>query len=67
MIVCLCEGMSCRDLRKAVQNGCTTVPDLVRRTRAGSHCAQCKCDLKRIVEEERPRESRSDDEAVIAK
>lgn len=67
MIVCLCEGMSCRELRKAVQNGCSSVPDLVRRTRAGSHCGQCKCDLKRILDEERPVDVRKDDEAVSAK
>ncbi|MEM6930695.1 MAG: (2Fe-2S)-binding protein, partial [Myxococcota bacterium] len=66
--LCLCEGRSDRELRAAVHRGCTTVPDLVRQTGAGSHCGHCKCDLKRLVEEARTaRGDESEPELVIAK
>ncbi|MEO0603556.1 MAG: (2Fe-2S)-binding protein [Myxococcota bacterium] len=68
MILCLCEGRSDRELRAAVHQGCTSVPDLVRQTGAGSHCGNCKCDLKRIVEEAREdREDGSEPQLVVAK
>ena len=53
MILCLCEGASDRKLKTVARQGCATVRDLVMRTGAGSHCGQCKCDLKRIVDEVR--------------
>ncbi len=52
MIVCLCEGLNDTKLRKAIREGCSSVSDLVRCTRAGSHCGACGCDLKRLVAEE---------------
>ncbi len=62
MILCLCEGASDRELRQAVRAGCNSVPDLVRTTGAGSHCGQCKCDLKRIVADARAETPRDGDE-----
>lgn len=53
MIVCLCEGMSDRELRTVVDAGCDSVRELVRQTGVGSHCGQCACELKRIVGEAR--------------
>lgn len=52
MIVCLCEGMNDTALRQVIREGCATVTDIARRTRAGSHCGACGCDLKRLLAEE---------------
>lgn len=52
MIVCLCEGMNDAALREVIRGGCATVTDIARRTRAGSHCGACGCDLKRLLAEE---------------
>ena len=55
MIVCLCEGLNDRQLRAAIDcGGHRTVSALVRETRAGSHCGQCACDLKRLLRERQP-------------
>ena len=49
MIVCLCERVSDRDIRAAVQRGCQTVGDVARVTGAARQCGACACDLKRAV------------------
>ena len=53
MIVCLCEGLSDRELRAAIRRGCGSVPDLARETGAAKHCGSCACDLKRLLAEDR--------------
>lgn len=52
MIICLCEGLSDRDLREVVRNGATSRFELSMRTGAGRCCGSCRCDLKQIVQEE---------------
>jgi len=69
MILCLCEGASDRELREVVRSGCTTVRELVDRTRVGSHCGNCACDLKRLVREAREAAApeRPEPELLVAK
>ncbi len=52
MIVCLCEGLSDRDLREVVRDGATSRYELSLRTGAGRCCGSCRCDLRQIVHEE---------------
>ena len=52
MIVCLCEGVNDRVLREAVRDGACSVGAIARRTRAGTCCGACACDLKRVVKDE---------------
>ena len=41
MIVCVCKGVSDRDLAQAIGNGARSVEDVVQCTRAGSGCGSC--------------------------
>ena len=41
MIVCLCKGVSDRDVRAAIDSGSQTVRDVGRRCRAGTDCGAC--------------------------
>jgi bacterioferritin-associated ferredoxin len=52
VIVCLCEGLSDRDLRQVVRDGCSSRYELSMQTGAGRNCGSCRCDLKQIVREE---------------
>jgi bacterioferritin-associated ferredoxin len=63
VILCLCEGVSDRVLRSAVRDGACSVAALARRTRAGTGCGSCACDLKRLVTEEA---GRADREPVLS-
>jgi nitrite reductase (NADH) large subunit len=48
--VCHCNGVSKGDLCGAVAGGCSSVGEVMDRTRAGKGCGSCKSLVKQIVE-----------------
>jgi len=50
MIICLCEGISDREVRKAAGQGVRTVHELSKRNGAGSGCGVCRRDLRRLID-----------------
>ena len=41
MYVCLCNGVTDRQVREAVTNGCGSVGELTMRTGCGANCGSC--------------------------
>lgn len=41
MYVCICNGVTDRDIRQAAEAGCRSVPELTMRTGAGANCGSC--------------------------
>ena len=41
MYVCICNGVTDRQIREAAAAGCTTVAELTMRTGAGATCGSC--------------------------
>ncbi|GAB6195499.1 (2Fe-2S)-binding protein [Lysobacter xanthus] len=41
MYVCICNGVTDRDIRQAAEAGCRTMTELTMRTGAGSTCGSC--------------------------
>ena len=41
MYVCICNGVTDRQIREAVEAGCDTVAELTMRTGCGSTCGTC--------------------------
>lgn len=41
MYVCICNGVTERDIRDAAQAGCRSVPEMTMRTGAGANCGSC--------------------------
>lgn len=41
MYVCLCNGVTDRDIRQAAESGCRTMSELTMRTGAGANCGSC--------------------------
>ena len=41
MYVCICNGVTDRQIREAVANGCRSVAELTMRTGAGANCGSC--------------------------
>jgi assimilatory nitrate reductase electron transfer subunit len=48
--VCRCAGVSGAAIQGAVQEGCSTVPEVSRATRAGTGCGGCHDDIKGLIE-----------------
>jgi len=42
MIVCVCEGVSDREIRASIQQGATSVNELGRRCKVGLDCGRCR-------------------------
>lgn len=51
MYVCICNGVTDRDIRQAAEAGCRTMPELTMRTGAGSTCGSCIDMATSILEE----------------
>ena len=41
MYVCICTGVTDHDIRKAVEAGCRSMPELTMRTGTGANCGSC--------------------------
>jgi bacterioferritin-associated ferredoxin len=39
--VCICNGVTERDILQAAEAGCRSVPELTMRTGAGANCGSC--------------------------
>jgi bacterioferritin-associated ferredoxin len=59
MIICQCNGVSDRTIRKAIRNGASTHNDIVRTCTAGKACGGCAPAIDEIIEAERARIARS--------
>jgi bacterioferritin-associated ferredoxin len=46
MIVCVCKAVSDKDIRAAVKNGATQLPDLTRELGLGTCCGKCLPEAK---------------------
>jgi bacterioferritin-associated ferredoxin len=52
MLVCHCNGISDRTIRKAVRGGATTARDVAHRTGAGACCGGCTDVVREIIHAE---------------
>ena len=50
MIVCVCRGVSERQVEAVVAEGATTVDQVARACRAGTDCGACRFMVAEIVE-----------------
>jgi nitrite reductase (NADH) large subunit len=55
MIICQCNGVSDRAIRKAVRDGASDRNDVVRACMAGTVCGGCVPAIDEIIEVERER------------
>ena len=51
MLVCHCRGISDRQIKRAVKNGCTSAREVARETGAGMRCGGCRSNVKAVVNE----------------
>jgi bacterioferritin-associated ferredoxin len=53
MYICICNGVTDRDIRQAVEAGCRSVPELTMRTGAGATCGSCLDLAAQLMDEAR--------------
>ncbi|MBB84658.1 MAG: hypothetical protein CL931_12680 [Deltaproteobacteria bacterium] len=51
MLVCHCRGISDRQIKRAVKDGCSSPREVARETGAGMRCGGCRSTVKAIVNE----------------
>jgi len=49
--VCLCNGVTDRQIREAAEAGCRTMPELTMRTGCGATCGSCVAMATQLLEE----------------
>lgn len=54
MYVCLCEAVTDHDIRTAVDNGASSVAEVMLCTRAGTRCGSCRTELAETVAAAQP-------------
>lgn len=56
MYVCLCRGITDRDIHKAIREGANTMADIESRLGAGTGCGGCRDFTTRLLEDAHLRE-----------
>lgn len=57
MYVCLCEGVTDRQIREAVQDGASSMRKLRQQLGVASNCGRCACHAKQLLDEARTHSS----------
>jgi len=52
MLVCHCNGVSDRKIRRVIRDGATTPGEVARATGAGTCCGGCRATVKQLVRAE---------------
>jgi bacterioferritin-associated ferredoxin len=53
MYVCICNGVTERDIRQAAEAGCRSLPELTMRTGCGATCGTCLDTAAELLDEVR--------------
>ena len=51
MYVCLCHGVTDREIREAAENGVSSMRQLGKELGVGSQCGRCACMAREILRE----------------
>ena len=65
MIVCLCQGVSDKKVRRAVAEGATSRKKVTRACGAGAGCGGCHSSIREIIDEHRAASRCEDDQASL--
>jgi bacterioferritin-associated ferredoxin len=58
MYVCLCNGITDRDIRQTIADGASSVEEVMYITGAATRCGSCMSTIAAMVEQEAPRSAR---------
>ncbi|MDG1480730.1 MAG: (2Fe-2S)-binding protein [Myxococcota bacterium] len=55
MIICLCHGVSDREVKSLIEHGTTSVRDIGKKCHAGTDCGSCARTIRRLAQARRDR------------
>jgi bacterioferritin-associated ferredoxin len=58
MYVCLCNGITDRDIRETIAEGASSVEEVMYLTGAATRCGSCRATIAAMVDQEAPRSAR---------
>jgi bacterioferritin-associated ferredoxin len=64
MYVCLCNGLTDRDIRRAADQGCTTVASVYRSLESEVNCGRCVPLAKQLIDQQRDLGNRPQQQAA---
>lgn len=67
MYVCICNGVTDRQIREAADAGCDSVSEMTMRTGAGASCGSCLGLVAELIDEARARRTLSLPVPVLAR
>lgn len=59
MYVCLCLGVTDRDIHETIADGASSVEEVMRCTGAGTRCGSCQDQISDLVEQAQPASRKS--------
>jgi len=59
MIVCICHGVSDRELKSLVADGATNLREIAQGCRAGTDCGSCLRDIRELLVKKRGKNHRA--------
>ena len=65
MIVCLCKGVSCSTVRRAIACGAETLDEVGRACGAGTDCGSCHSEVQHLLRDARDAHAEQSDERVF--
>lgn len=57
MVVCRCERVSERRVKKAIKGGCTSLTEISQATGAGRTCGACHCALEALLADQQSKQA----------
>lgn len=49
-VICRCHKVTEEEIVKAIENGCKTVEDVSKATKAGTGCGNCKSKIQEVID-----------------
>jgi bacterioferritin-associated ferredoxin len=53
LYICLCHGVTDRDIRACIEDGASSMRELRQQLCVGTQCGKCACHVKAILKEEK--------------
>lgn len=66
MLVCLCKGVSDKKIKSLVENGASSVKQVMSTCHAGKDCGSCICTVRDIIRQTRKETQSADTQSETA-
>lgn len=54
MYICLCNALTDRDVKTAIQTGASSVSNVYKAHQCKPQCGKCSCSIRNLIRENKP-------------